>query len=190
MIAEPRLGYVEHGMTQGAALALEVPTFREIYEEHHAFAWRALRHLGVVEAEVDDAVQELFLVVHRRLDDYDPARSIRGWLWGIARHVASNQRRGHARAERRKAVAPTPVDSAQPDEVLSRKRAASFVHDFIQALDDKHREVFVLTELEGFTAPEIASALELNLNTVYARQRRARAKFHDAVAAFRKRGES
>src|ERR1700750_3508010 len=67
--------------------------FRRVYDDHVAFVWRSLRRLGVAESALKDAVQEVFLVVHRRLPDYTEQAKITTWLFRIAMGIARDQRR-------------------------------------------------------------------------------------------------
>ena len=69
------------------------PTFREVYEEHFRFVWRSLRRLGVPESDVADAVQDVFLVVHRRLGDFEGRSKVSTWLYGISLRVARDRKR-------------------------------------------------------------------------------------------------
>jgi RNA polymerase sigma-70 factor, ECF subfamily len=159
------------------------PTLDGVFRDHHGFVWRSLFHLGLPRAQVDDAVQDVFLVVYRRLADYDGRTTMRNWLYGIARRVASQYRRGAERSERRLRVVRTD-DDAQPRDAgeAARLEAAELVRVFLAELDEDKREVFLLAELEGMSATEVADALELNVNTVYARLRAARLRFEKAVA--------
>jgi RNA polymerase sigma-70 factor (ECF subfamily) len=135
-------------------------------------------------AAVDDAVQDVFIVVHRRLTEFEGRSSLRSWLFGIARRVAHDHRRRIGRKERGEElpeVLPDP-DGSTPAGELERAQAVRTLHALLAALDDDKREVFILAELEQMTAPEIAAALGVNLNTVYSRLRAARAAFDAAVA--------
>jgi RNA polymerase sigma-70 factor (ECF subfamily) len=168
----------------------DTPTFDAVYDEHFAFVWRSARRLGVSEAAVDDVVQEIFLVVHRRLDDFEARSSLKTWLFGIALRVV----RDHRRSLRRKAPhslrpeAPVDPDALRataatgPHEAAARAEAVRVLHELLDALDDDKREVFVLAELEQMSAPEIADALGTNVNTVYSRLRVARQAFDEALA--------
>src|SRR5262245_56426035 len=69
------------------------PSFSEIYNEQVRFAWRALRRFGVSDAEVEDACQDVFVVVHAKLDTFDWSRSLRAWIFGISVRVAAKYRR-------------------------------------------------------------------------------------------------
>jgi RNA polymerase sigma-70 factor (ECF subfamily) len=166
--------------------ALDGVAFRSLYDEQHAFVWRSLLHLGVDPSAVDDGVQQVFLVVHRRFASYDRAMPLRAWLWGIARHVAHNERRTSVRAARRRdAVArDVPAPLAPSPE---RSGDLRFVGDILLEMDDAHRDVLVLADVEELTAPEIAAALGLNVNTAYSRLRVARQRFAEAV---RRRGRA
>ncbi|MEZ5243449.1 MAG: RNA polymerase sigma factor, partial [Acidimicrobiales bacterium] len=64
------------------------PSFRDVYRAHHAYVWRCLLRLGVDAATVDDAVQDVFIVVHRKLDDFEGRAAVKTWLFAIARRVA------------------------------------------------------------------------------------------------------
>lgn len=161
------------------------PTFEAVYRAQVGFVWRTLRRLGVAEADLEDAAHELFMVVHRRLPEFDGAAAITTWLFAIARGVASNRRRGAERHERRLAVAPPPGAAVDPGEQLERTRAAEAIERFLAGLAPEQRLVFELFEIEGLRAAEIAEAIELNINTVYTRLRAARLRFAEFVAQHR-----
>lgn len=160
-------------------------TIEALYEANFDFVWRSLKHLGVVDAAIDDAVQDTFVVAHRRLADFAERSSPRTWLFGIAMRVARDQRRARGRRERfllafgqkPEATIPTPYDHTVAAE------AGRLLRRFLDTLSEEQRAVFVMADLEQMTAPEIAEALGVNLNTVYSRMRAARAAFNAVVAA-------
>ena len=128
-------------------------------------------------------MHEVFLVVHRRLADYDGRAEMRSWLYGIARGVASNHRRGETRERRRLRLVSPPVGQPLDPEASTRARqAADLVEGFLAELDDGKRAVFELAELEGLRGPEIAEMLQLNVDTVYSRLRVARRRFEKRIA--------
>lgn len=194
-LTTPSLGPVGQRLGEGAAGA--VPTFEETYDKHFDFVWRSVRRLGVNEAAVDDVVQETFLVVHRRLAEFEGRSSINTWLFGILIRVA----RDHRRHVRRKAPHTLHVEASVDPETLTARadqsphenamktEAVQTLHAILDELDDDKREVFILAELEQLTAPEIAEALSLNLNTTYSRLRAARQEFDEAVARTRARDQ-
>lgn len=148
--------------------------FAAVYRQHYSFVWRTLRHLGVDDARVDDALQDTFLVVHRRLDEFAGRAALRTWLFEIARRVAARYRRAAARDAPRRDPLPELEDPHTVDDSLARAEAAEILQLFLARLDPDKSVVFVLAELERWRAPEIAAELDLNLNTVYARLRAAR----------------
>lgn len=162
------------------ATGARVATFREIFDDNHTFVFRSLLHLGVTDASADDAVQEVFVVVHRRLASYDPALPLRAWLWGIARNVAANHRRSVTR-DRRLRDTLRSARSEAPDASLDRERELRFVRETLVAMEEPLRDVLALSDIEGMTAPEIAAAVGANVNTIYSRLRAARQRFADAV---------
>jgi RNA polymerase sigma-70 factor, ECF subfamily len=176
----------------GAHDAERLPVDLEsIYRTHHGLVWRSLRGLGVPAHAVDDAVQDVFIVVHRRRGDYDGRVSVRRWVLGIARNVAHKARERIARELARVepvAQEPRSEDVPAPDEGLARRQAAAFVHRFLDRLDPDKRAVFVLMDVEGLSAPEVAELLEIKLNTVYSRLRVARQRFERTLARRRNAG--
>lgn len=167
-----------------------LPPFDAIYDEYFDLVWRNLRRLGVPEANLDDAAQEVFLVVHRRLGQFEGRSSLKTWLFSIVTRVASDARRTlrrkspHTRTKDSAIDADLVVDERanRPDETLERQESARLLHRLLDELDDEKRTVFVLVELEEMTVPEIADAIGENINTIYARLRASRREFDAAVA--------
>jgi RNA polymerase sigma-70 factor (ECF subfamily) len=152
--------------------------FRALYDQHAAFVWRNLRRLGVSDADVEDKVQEVFVVAHRRFGEYvEHGHGPRAWLFQIALRVASDARRHRRRhpvdpdggvAEERQSVEPTQTAA------VARRQALDLLDRALATIDMGRRAVLVLHEIEQMTAPEIAQTLEVPLNTVYSRLRVAR----------------
>lgn len=162
----------------------------ELFRTQASFVWRVVRRFGVPDADAEDAVQEVFLVVADRLDSYEERGSLRAWLVAIARQVAQHEQRARFRRERKARaahlfeVSAISAMSARPlqQHALECNEAATFVNKFLSALHPDQAMVFFLAEIEGLTAPEIAGALQTNLNTVYGRLRLARKRFEACVA--------
>lgn len=180
--------------TLGPDPAEPPPTFAEIYESSFAFAWRTARRLGTPEANLDDVVQEIFMVAHRRQGDFEGRSSVKTWLYGIVFNVVRAHRRElgakhpHALHAERRADPEIVVDATDgPHEQAAKSEAARFIDRFLEGLDDDRREIFVLVELEQMSAPAIAALLGVPLNTVYSRLRLARLEFSKAVARHRAR---
>ncbi len=170
-------------------------TFEGVYEAHFDFVWRSVRRLGVSEGAVDDVVQEIFLVVHRRLVEFEARSSVKTWLFGIVLRVVREHRR-HVRRKSPHSIRPEPPTDPEtlgdspdrnPHESAAKTEAVRVLHAILDELDDDKRETFVLAELEQMTVPEIAQALAVNMNTVYSRLRAARQEFDQAVARHRAR---
>lgn len=170
-----------------AAVVVTELRFAEVYERWFSFAWRSARGLGVSDAALDDVVQEIFVVVHRRLGDFEGRSSLRTWLSGIVLNTVRHHRRSLARKGPRLVGHEQP---SEPDEQASPERdpferaahseSTRLLQRILDSLDDEKREVLVLAELEQLNVPEIAEALGINLNTAYSRLRLARQRF-DAV---------
>ncbi|HET6335834.1 MAG TPA: sigma-70 family RNA polymerase sigma factor [Polyangiales bacterium] len=150
--------------------------YTELYEQYFEFVWRSARYLGEPPSSLDDAVQDVFLVAYRRFQDFEARSSPRTWLFAITLRVVSDHRRSRRRKTRLldsvkrmfTGTTPTPFDHASHAE-RSRTLVAA-----LEALNDDQRAVFVMADIEELSAPEIASVLSVNLNTVYSRLRTAR----------------
>lgn len=166
------------------------PRFRAIFEREWRYVWTTLRRLGISAPDLDDLCQEVLLRVYRQLDQYDPARPLRPWLFGIAHRVASEWRRYRRRhPERPEESVPETVDTTPgADETLAQREARALVLKALEAIDIDRRGVFILHELDGVAVPEIATALGIPLNTAYSRLRLARDEFRGAVQRLRTKG--
>jgi RNA polymerase sigma-70 factor, ECF subfamily len=172
------------------------PTFAQLYESQFSFVWRSARRLGISAATIDDVVQEVFVVVHRNLAHFEGRSSIKTWLFGIVLNVVRAHRRA-VRAEQLRspstAATPDPERLADPAagplELATKAEAVRLVDALLDALDDEKREVFVLAELEQMSAPDIARAIGVPVNTVYSRLRLARQEFTAAAARHRARDD-
>lgn len=162
-------------------------SYEALYREHFAFVWRNVRRLGVPEASADDAVQDVFVVVHRRLAEFEGRSTIRTWLFSILARVARDHRRSRARRDAKAvAIAAVEVEAGPtPADLAARREAARILEEVLEGIDEEKREIFVLVELEQMTVAEVADALELNVNTAHARLRAARQQFESAVTRFR-----
>jgi len=160
-----------------------------VYQEHFDFVWRSARRLGVPDSAVDDVVQEVFIVVHRQLASFEGRSSMKTWLFGILRNLVLRHRRSWARRGREEALEESEVDAGEAgaDEKLAESQARRVLHALLAGLDDDKRAVFVLADLEQMSAPEIAEATGLKLNTVYSRLRLARAEMERALERHRAR---
>jgi RNA polymerase sigma-70 factor (ECF subfamily) len=186
-VAEHFLGVIRECAPRSPDLpAPEPPGHVEIaalYREFFLFVWRSLRRLGVRESSLDDAVQDVFLVAHRKLANFEGRSTHKVWLFAIAIRVASEHRRRDARLHLDEQAAAS--GRAYPEPTLEARRRVELLDQLLATLDPSQREVFVMTEVEGFSAPEIAEALGVKLNTVYSRLRLARARFERALARHR-----
>lgn len=160
--------------------AVDEQRLAQIYAEHHAFVWRSLARLGVHDARLPDAAHDVFMVVARRLAEYEGRASLRTWLFAIAMRVAQGVRRDFAREQRgRERLRDVSHEAHAPHDGAD---AARILHELLEHLDDDRRAVFIMAELEGMTAPEIAMATGTKLPTVYSRLRLAREELARHVA--------
>jgi RNA polymerase sigma-70 factor (ECF subfamily) len=160
--------------------------FRAVYEREFDYVWASLRRLGVHPRDLEDVAQDLFVRVHRRLDDYDPERPIRPWLFAFALRCASDWRRlARHRREAPSSEAEGSSDAPPADELLDRARDRELVLRALDGIDMDRRAVFILHELDGCGMKVIVEALGIPLFTGYSRLRVARQEFTAAVRRLR-----
>jgi len=179
-----------------AGIALTATAFAAVYDQHVSFVWRCARHLGAPALVIEDVVQDVFIAVYERLPAFEGRSSLKTWLFAITLRVVRRYRQpradgGTAEAPLEAALVEHPDSTvrADPYEVLIRQEAAHLVNNFLDSLDDKKRTVFVLAEIEQWTASEIAEALGTNVNTIYSRLRLAREAFRVAIDRSGKRAK-
>ncbi len=157
-----------------------------LVKAHFDFVWRVVRRFGVPESAADDAAQQVFMVLARRIADVDLGAE-RTFLFRTALNVAGDAARARARNRERTedgidaAVDPHP----NPEDKLDRTRALELVQEILLGMDADERAVFVLFELESVSAREIAEMLEIPAGTVASRLRRAREYFHTEAKRLR-----
>ena len=156
---------------------------RKAFDDHARFVWRALLSLGVAEADVADASQQVFLVLHDRLADLVEGTALRTFIYGICLRVASDfRRRAHRRRERLAADPPARTTTVSPEQQAAGREALRALEAALDQLPSAQREVFVLYEIEELPMNEIASALACPLPTAYSRLRLARRSVLERLA--------
>jgi RNA polymerase sigma-70 factor (ECF subfamily) len=171
--------------------AAALPDLTELYEQHFDFVWRSLRRLGVRPPYIEDAAQDVFIVVQRRLPSFEQRSSTKTWLFGIALRVARDYRRYALKQAEASAVLDEALVGTEPDpqEAALTTEAARMLQSLLDQLDEERRAVFLLAEMEGFTAVEIAESLDVGVNTVYSRLRLARRDVDQALRRLRARAD-
>jgi RNA polymerase sigma-70 factor (ECF subfamily) len=165
---------------------VSAPGFEEVYETYFGFVWRNVLNRGVPTSGVDDVVQEVFLVVHRKLPEFEGRSSLRTWLAAIVRRVVSDHVRKRGNAPAGEALVDEGVSpQGGPAEAFEKKVAVLTLDRLLARMPEEQREVFILHEIEEMTGREIAEATSTNENTVHTRLRAARRIFQDGLASLR-----
>jgi RNA polymerase sigma-70 factor (ECF subfamily) len=157
--------------------------FTALYQTHASFVWRTVRRLGVPEADVSDAAQEVFVVVHRKLGEFEGRSQMKTWLFGICRRVASDWRkRAHVTREAPIEEAPERTSSGETAlRNIALKQARTRLDQALELLDEEKRSTFVLFELEQTPMSEVAEAMGVPLQTAYARLYAARKQLEHSL---------
>lgn len=157
-----------------------------VYEQQADFVWRSLQHLGVRGSDLDDLLQEVFVVVHRRLHTFDGSSKLTTWLFGICLRTASrHRRRAYFRWERLTRVLPEARDPSTPEDRLAERQAQAILDRVLDRLSLDKRAVFVLFEIEGQNCQAIAELLDIPIGTVHSRLHAARKQVSRALTTWR-----
>lgn len=182
----PRPGSADgsHGMVDDDRLRQRI---QRLVAQHFDFAARSLRNFGVRAADVDDAVQQVFIVIWHKLDRVEP-QAERAFLFQTALRIASRHRRTHARRREASEELLEGLSSGVPlaDDVLDGQRARALLDRVLDRMPDDLRAVLVLYEVEQLGTGEIAKLLRLPRGTVKSRLRRAREEFSRLAQAVRR----
>ncbi len=161
----------------------------ELLRAHYVPVWRTLRRLGVDGAFADDAAQEVFIVLSRRLGDIHFGAE-RTFLLSCALRIAANYRRT-ARLKHERLDQQTLDFERDPrpsaEQLIDQKRLRETLDEVLEAWPEDVRTAFVLFELEGLSVPEISQVTDTKLGTVASRLRRARELFQAAAKRLRSR---
>ena len=155
--------------------------FRGIFDEHSKYAGQMLRLLGVPDSDLDDALQDVFIVVFVRLHSYEERGSIRAWLYSICFRIASTRRRALSRSKVAFAGASETRFEPTPQDHIEEREAIAAGQRLLNELSPEQREVFWQYEIEERAMPEIARTLGCPLQTAYARLHRARQRMETAL---------
>ena len=165
-----------------------VPSFQELCARYFEFVWKCARAFGAKSDEIDDVVQDVFLVVQRRYADLKDERLARSWIYSITRRVVSSQRRRRREHDARSVEDVDSLTSAaqSPLAMAERHREVRVLYALLDGLEERKREVFVLSEILEMSGREIAETIGVPMNTVYSRLRAAREEFDAAAQRQRK----
>lgn len=162
------------------------PPFRQVYDEHFRFVWRSLYRLGVSDSDVPDVLQEVFVVIHRKLESFEGNAKMTTWIFGICMRVASEYRR---RVTSRPEAAIDAISAEVRDESgrdpvqqMMNQQRKEMLYRLLDKLPEDQRAVFVLFELEGLSGDEVAELVSAPVGTVRSRLRLAREAFRASLA--------
>lgn len=172
-----------------------------VYRAHVQRIARWAARLGGPDFDVEDAVQETFLIVQRKLPSFRGEAAVETWLYKILENVVRHRKRKErwrrmwvdtfslsrdhgasnasddASEQHDSLVARIPSSGLSPSEQLEQREGARRLYRILETLPERHRTVLVLFELEGHTGEEIAALLGAKVATVWVWLHRARAAF-------------
>jgi RNA polymerase sigma-70 factor, ECF subfamily len=171
-----------------SAVGKHAPSFQHVYRAYFELVWSTARRLGVPHDAMDDVVQDVFIVVHSKLDSLERPEALRSWIYGVARRTVSGYHRSHRSRVplgiqpdiERRAISQEPTPLAHTEASASLEVLLGLLDE----LDEPKREVFALVEIDERSVPEVAELLGIPLNTAYSRLRLARQAFDAALARY------
>jgi RNA polymerase sigma-70 factor, ECF subfamily len=181
--------------TIGKSRLLDAPpspadAVEEVYRDHADFVWACLQRFGIRDRDLDDALQEVFVVVHQRLGSFRGEARLTTWLYSICLRVAAaHRRRGYVRRELQVDAIDDPIDEQgmSPEGGVAERERRRILAAILDELDLEKRAVFVMFEIDELSCEEIASIVGAPLGTIYSRLHAARRAFEKAIARFRAR---
>jgi RNA polymerase sigma-70 factor (ECF subfamily) len=151
-----------------------------LYRTHAPFVASFLRHMGARESDLDDLLQDVFVIAHRK-GGYQPGPAApRTWLASLAFRVIRARRRARARRPESAATSEAPDDSGSPADVLEARRSLQRVQAALEDLSLEQRAAFVLHDIEGESCERIAAMWNVPVGTIYSRLHHARKRFLEA----------
>lgn len=166
--------------------ARDESAWKELYDAYFDFVLRVARRLGTPEAEAEDVVHDVFVVVHKKLDRFEGGR-LTTWLYRITANVVSER---HRKRRVRNAFETLKIwiggePSESPERSAERSSATRAVERVLERMNPKKREVFALFEIEGLSGEEIAERIGSPVNTVWTRLYHARKQFLEIARRLR-----
>lgn len=149
----------------------------EVYRQNGRFVWATLHRLGVAESDLPDVMQEILVVIHRRLQSFDGKSRVQPWLFGICAKVVANYRRRSFRRHEHATPDLEPVESQDPESLNSMRDDRLALAAVLDRIEPLKRAVFLMFEIEGLTCQQIADELGVPLGTVHSRLHGARLEF-------------
>jgi len=164
---------------------MDAVDFQKLYRRELDYVWGTLRRLGAHPSDLEDLTHEVFVTAYRKRTEYDSIRPVRPWLGGIAFRVLVKARRGQ-RAREIVDDRIEVIDTGRgPEEHAADAENRRLLTAAMRTLDDDRRAVFVLHDVDGSSARDIAAELGVPLNTVYSRLRLAREQLAREIACLR-----
>src|SRR5450755_1103659 len=159
--------------------------FSTIYDRWFDEVLRWIRAMGGPDADCEDLVQDVFVVVHRRLHAFD-GQNLAGWLHQITRHRVRDFRRLLWVRQMQLLSVPLseklPTSGASPADTVETKQMRDTLEQLLGKLNESERAALVLFEVDGYSGEEIAEIQGVPLNTVWARIHKARKKLRAALS--------
>lgn len=161
----------------------DLHAFGALYDHYHRDVFRIVTRIVGSDTEIHDIVQQVFVEIERSIHRFDGRSALRTWIFGLVANLACKHIRKavrRRRALRRLETFPAPRVH-RPDEMLEQAEAVEILGRALDDLDPKRRVVFILSAVEGLSADETATALDVPVGTVYRRLSEARAHLRAAL---------
>jgi len=158
-----------------------------VFDQELGYIFETLRRLGARPSEIEDLVQEIFVVLHRNWPILDTTRSLRPYIFGIAYRMVYANRRRWAR-EAPCAGLDKEDDAPMPERAMQSQEARALLFAALERVPLPRRAVIVMHDLEGVPIHEIAQRLSLSEFGTYSRLRKGRKELAAAARALLKQG--
>jgi RNA polymerase sigma-70 factor (ECF subfamily) len=196
MLKDPSGSEQQPGMQAEMAVEMDADAHvqpisaESLFREQARFVASFVRHMGVDESDLDDVLQDVFVLAHRKGGYLPGAAGPRTWLASLAIRVVIARRRARARRPQATEVTENFADEARgPADLLEARRSLQRVQAALEHLSLEHRAAFILYEIEGESCESIAAMWEVPVGTVYSRLHHARKRFLEVYSRGATRGD-
>jgi RNA polymerase sigma-70 factor (ECF subfamily) len=152
------------------------PRWPQVFHDHYGFVHSVTRRLAGPQLDADDLTQEVFVVVHRKLDGLRDPERLRSWIYGICRRVVAHQRRKQRTRRTIQQALGTrhERDASTPEDETHQRQLELRLYEALDRLSPKRREALILFALEEMSGKQIAELLQIPVRTVWTRLHAAR----------------
>src|SRR3569623_2089253 len=152
----------------------------DAFDQELDYLFVLLQRFGARPAEIEDLLQDIFVILQRHWPRLDTTRPLRPWLFGVAMRVVRAHRRRAAREVLRDTVE-TQETASSPEVGFEEQESVALLRDALEQVPPARRSVIIMHEIDGIEVAEIARRLDMSRSCVYTRLYKGRKELATAL---------